>query len=234
MVAQSMSGSLKEGMAVYDADGTELGTVKEIRGDSFKVNAPMQPDYWLRIDSVSMSGGRVVVSGGAERYENVEQMRTGGTERETHTHRETHDHDHDTAESLKLREERLRVEKQAEEAGEVRLGKRVTEHTETVNVPVREERVVIECHAASGRADAGEIRETGKTIDVPVMRERVVADKEAVVTEEVTARKEAREKTQPVQATLRKEELVVEGDEEIVENPNLPRQDSYEQQRTRR
>src|SRR5205085_11085098 len=45
---------------------------------------------------------------------------------------------------LQLKAERLQVRKQAEEAGRVRVGKQVVEHTETVTVPVREERVIIE------------------------------------------------------------------------------------------
>ncbi len=37
---------------VYTADGDKLGTVKEVRGSAFKVNAPMKPDYWLNFGAV--------------------------------------------------------------------------------------------------------------------------------------------------------------------------------------
>ncbi|MHB8575899.1 MAG: DUF2171 domain-containing protein [Dehalococcoidia bacterium] len=37
---------------VYTADGDKLGTVKEIRGSAFKVNAHMQPDYWLSFGGI--------------------------------------------------------------------------------------------------------------------------------------------------------------------------------------
>ena len=40
-------GAITEGAAVYAADGDQLGTVKEVRGQYFKVDAPMRPDYWL-------------------------------------------------------------------------------------------------------------------------------------------------------------------------------------------
>ena len=139
----------------------------------------------------------------------------------THAHDETHAHatadyaerqvrpESEDEQSLQLREERLRVEKQPEEAGAVRLGKQVTEHTETVNVPVREERVVIERTPGSGQPAGRERTGEDQTIEVPVERERVNVGKEAVVTEEVNVRKEATERTEQVQETVRKEELDV-------------------------
>jgi len=41
-------------------DGDDLGRVKEISGDCFKIDAPMQPDYWLGIDTIdSTTAGEV-------------------------------------------------------------------------------------------------------------------------------------------------------------------------------
>jgi hypothetical protein len=45
------------GQRIYTSDGDHLGTVKELRGEYFKVDAPMQPDYWLRCDCAAMSAG---------------------------------------------------------------------------------------------------------------------------------------------------------------------------------
>ena len=118
----------------------------------------------------------------------------------------------------------------------MRLGKRVVERTETTEVPLREERVVIERHPVNERVAGGEITDSGETIEVDVMRERAVAEKEAVVTEEVGVRKEVTQRTEQVQGTVRKEELVVEGEGDLVEggrNANMPRQDTYQQERTR-
>jgi len=54
---------IREGYAVFTQDGEQLGTVKEVRGQYFKVNAPMQRDYWLSSDAVtSTSGDRVTLS----------------------------------------------------------------------------------------------------------------------------------------------------------------------------
>jgi uncharacterized protein (TIGR02271 family) len=117
----------------------------------------------------------------------------------------------EAAKRLQLMEERLKVNKQQEQAGTVRLGKRITEHTETVNVPVREERVIIERTPGNGQAAAeGRPLGEGETIEVPVTKERVEVTKEPVVSEEVTVRKEATERSEQAQETLRKEELDVD------------------------
>jgi hypothetical protein len=43
-------------------DGEQLGTVKEVRGRCFKVDAPMAPDYWLSVDNISSrTGGQVML-----------------------------------------------------------------------------------------------------------------------------------------------------------------------------
>lgn len=46
-----------KGARVYTADGDELGKVKEVSGACFKVDAAMQPDYWLASDCLTGSTG---------------------------------------------------------------------------------------------------------------------------------------------------------------------------------
>lgn len=41
--------ALAEGAVVHASEGDELGTVKEVRGESVKIDARMQPDYWLSV-----------------------------------------------------------------------------------------------------------------------------------------------------------------------------------------
>lgn len=49
------------GMDVVTSDGDHLGTVKEVRGPYFKVNAKMHPDYWLQREFVrANSEGQLV------------------------------------------------------------------------------------------------------------------------------------------------------------------------------
>lgn len=60
-MASNLSGETPTvGARVVTADGDELGKVKEVSGTCFKVDASMQPDYWLAADSVaSQTGGEV-------------------------------------------------------------------------------------------------------------------------------------------------------------------------------
>jgi len=117
---------------------------------------------------------------------------------------------------LQLLEEHLRPSTVREHAGDVHVGKRVTEHAETVEVPVTEERVVIERTPVQAGAPAdGEIRE--QTFTVPVMKERVEARKETVVKEEVSIQKQAVRHTEQVQDTVRSEELDVRDGAALVE-----------------
>ena len=54
---------LPAGAEVYTSDGDKIGEVKEVRQGSFKVNAAMQPDYWLPIHTAaSAAGNRVTLS----------------------------------------------------------------------------------------------------------------------------------------------------------------------------
>jgi hypothetical protein len=53
------------GARVVTADGEQLGKVKEVVGGCFKVDASMQPDYWLGSDciaSASATGNDVRLS----------------------------------------------------------------------------------------------------------------------------------------------------------------------------
>ncbi len=45
------------GNAIYTEDGDQIGTVKEIQGRFFKVDAPMKPDFWLSEDCIRSAGG---------------------------------------------------------------------------------------------------------------------------------------------------------------------------------
>ncbi len=53
MGEQQLSAELRVGAPVYCRDGETVGHVKALRVAHFKVNAPMQPDYWLRLDTIA-------------------------------------------------------------------------------------------------------------------------------------------------------------------------------------
>ena len=59
--------SITVGMPVATQDGEALGTVKEVQGGYFKVDARLRPDYWLQCEFGDVAAdGRVVLSFGKE------------------------------------------------------------------------------------------------------------------------------------------------------------------------
>jgi uncharacterized protein (TIGR02271 family) len=112
--------------------------------------------------------------------------------------------------SVELREEELRAEKEQVQAGEVRLRKEVVSEERTIEVPVTREEVVIERRpAAEGRSAQGSIDE-GEEIRVPIMEEEVRVDKTPVVREEITLKKRQVQDTEEVTDTVRREEARIE------------------------
>ena len=121
---------------------------------------------------------------------------------------------------IRLYEERLMVSKQRSKAGDVAIGKRVETETANVAVPVEKERIVIERTDATagtvvtpGTADfAG-----GKVAEVELYEETANIDKQAFVREEVSVRKEVEQETVQASETVRREELEVEADGDVIE-----------------
>jgi uncharacterized protein (TIGR02271 family) len=111
--------------------------------------------------------------------------------------------------TIQVKEERLRAEKQPVEAGEVRVRKEVHTETKHIDVPVEREEVVIERTPVHGRAAAGDIGE-GQEVRIPVREERVNVSKDAVVKEEVSVGKRVVRDTERVSGDVRKEEVKIE------------------------
>ena len=101
--------------------------------------------------------------------------------------------------------------------------KRVESQTAEVSVPLEKERVVIE-RSAPGTMKAGAVGdhafEDGEVANVEVFEEQANIRKEAFVREEVNVRKETREEVVREQATVRREELDIDGDgvADVVDN----------------
>jgi len=118
---------------------------------------------------------------------------------------------------LQLLEEHLVANKERYQAGSVRLGKRVIERQETINVPVTEERVVIDRQPVSNARAVDQKIGQDQTIEVPIERERVNVTKEVVPTEEVGLRKETVQHNERVQDTVRNEELDVQDQQGLLD-----------------
>lgn len=126
---------------------------------------------------------------------------------------------------LRLREERLNVDKRSITAGEATVGKEVVEHQQSIDVPITHEELFVERRpAGEGVADEGGEIGTGDLIRIPLMREELAVTKRAVATGEVVVGKRRVTETQHVDATTREEQLRVD-DDSLVEGRESSRLD---------
>ena len=123
-------------------------------------------------------------------------------------------------EKIRLYEERLMVNKQREKAGEVTIGKRVETETAEVAIPIEKERIVVERRDAidgtalnPGTVDFSE----GEIARMEVYEESADIEKQAFVREEVSIRKEVESDTVEARETVRREELEVEADGDVIQ-----------------
>jgi len=112
---------------------------------------------------------------------------------------------------IQLHEEKLHVNKETVNTGNVNVRKDVVTEQKTISVPVEREEVVIERRAAHGRgSNAADIK--SEEIRIPVKEEKVRVSKDVVVKEEVNVKKRKVHDTETVTDNVRHEELKVEGD----------------------
>lgn len=115
-------------------------------------------------------------------------------------------------EHMVAHEERLNVDKRQEEAGRVKLRKRVVTENQQVTVPVEREELVVD------RQPVNEVTDhkigTDKVQDETIVlhEERPVVTKETVATEQVNVGKKTVTENQVVQDQVRKEHIEVEGE----------------------
>lgn len=118
-------------------------------------------------------------------------------------------------EKIRLKEERLEVDKEEEKTGEVNVRKETKHDTKTVDVPVESEEVVIERKPVAGedsKTTDTEIDEDSESYTIPVKEEKVEVDKEPVVKEEVEVKKETHEDVEEVTEDVKREELDVDSE----------------------
>lgn len=121
---------------------------------------------------------------------------------------------------IRLYEERLMVNKQRAKAGEVAIGKRVETETAQVAVPIERERVVVERRdvAAGTVVNPGDANFAGGEVArVDVFEETADVQKQAFVREEVSVRKETESETVTARETVRREELDVDADGDVIQ-----------------
>lgn len=145
---------------------------------------------------------RDVDAGGADRQGGIHTTGTGGTD--------THGVGTDR-ESVVVRDEQLDVGTEVRETGQVRLRKHTYTDTETVEVPVSKEEVVVERESIDPNSPEA-LRNTGDEEVVMTTREEVpVVDKTATA-EKVTVDKNRVQDTEHVSGTVQHEDVEVDGE----------------------
>ena len=122
--------------------------------------------------------------------------------------------------NIKLYEERLVVDKDRHKAGEVAIGKHVETQTAEVAVPVEKERIVVERRDATGNTvvNPGSVDfRDGEVARVDLYEETANVQKQAFVREEVNVRKEVERDTVQASETIRREELDIDADGDVIE-----------------
>jgi uncharacterized protein (TIGR02271 family) len=132
----------------------------------------------------------------------VERQKTGATE----VGNAVQD-DASGEQALRLREERLQIDKNKAQTGQVQIHKEIITEQKTITVPVTREEVVIE-HRRVAPDSVGNVAAIGddEIIRIPVSEEQVSVTKRPVVVEEVVVGKRQVQETRHVSETVRHEE----------------------------
>ncbi|NYF24443.1 YsnF/AvaK domain-containing protein [Sporosarcina sp. JAI121] len=142
--------------------------------------------------------------------------------------------DAERVERLRLHEEKLNVDKERYQAGEVNVRKHVVEDIQTVEVPVTREEVYIERRAVTEETAAGEVFDDGENIHIPVMEERVEVTKRPVVSEEIVVGKREVHDTETVSERVRREEADIDRTDDVLDKQEGTIIDSLETNRFER
>jgi uncharacterized protein (TIGR02271 family) len=188
--------------ADFEGDDIRLAYDKDTVKDAPRVDAgvSLEPDREQELDRHYKLGAWQGAKGG--KHGKAAQER-GKTERERGKF--------DTEHKMTLSEERLAAGKERVEAGRARLRKYTTQHTETVEVPVTKENLVVERTPASGKAKSHPIEDSGEKVeDITLHEERPVVGKETVPVEDVHVGKQQVTETERVSGEVRKEHADVD------------------------
>jgi uncharacterized protein (TIGR02271 family) len=224
---------IREGLPVYSRDGESLGKVVGLSDDFIEIEKGLffPKNFTVRYDDINdIRDDSVYLSLAANElsewrsdayvgWEQADRINTGSLAAEPRT--EFRDRYSDwSSEEVKVPvvEEQLEAKKTSESAGSLRLRKIVHTELKHFTVPVmreevRVERVPVADREAGSAPTADSFSE--KTIDIPVMEEKVTVTKRPVVKEEVRVTKERVTVDRDVSGEIRKEEVRVEGEEEL-------------------
>jgi uncharacterized protein (TIGR02271 family) len=117
------------------------------------------------------------------------------------------------AKNIQLYGEVLRVHKDRVSGGEVRIRKEVSTSTQTIEVPVTREELVVERVSVSGQQVAANASFKGEEYRIPLTEERAFVEKQPVVREEVRIGKKEVTNVEQFDEQVRNEELKIDQDQ---------------------
>jgi uncharacterized protein (TIGR02271 family) len=221
------------GAEVYGADGDKVGTVSAVYPGYIVVEKGFffPTDYYIPLSAVasydtdrvylSVSKDAALGQGWDTRPVDLETATVGTTTATTDTFTDTDRLAAARIESdeeirIPVMEEELTATVRPQEAGAVRIEKRVVAEDRVLEVPVTEERIRVERRVVDRPADTTDIGAFEETvIDVPLRSETVDLQKQARVAEEVVVSKEAVQRSEQVSGTVRREEVFVDEDVDV-------------------
>lgn len=110
-------------------------------------------------------------------------------------------------------QEEIILGKKVVETGKVRISKKISEHQETVNLPLFHEDVSVERVAVNKIIDSPpSVRQEGDITIIPVLEEQIVVQKQLVLVEELHVKRRIVETTHNEEVLIRKENVYVERD----------------------
>ncbi|MDQ3881453.1 MAG: DUF2382 domain-containing protein [Chloroflexota bacterium] len=200
-------GEIQEGWDVYDSNGDEIGDVSEVGPNYIVVEKGwlFTSDVYIPTSAIaSVAEDRIQLNVPKDAIDRQRWSMPPTSEGYASA-----DDASDTA-TLERREERLNVGTQSAQTGEVRVGKQVVEEEQAVDVPVTREEVRVSSRDVDRPAGAEAFQD--EEFAIPVNEERATASKEARVVEELDVEKVARQDTERVTDTVRREEFRVDDD----------------------
>ena len=211
---------LEEGLDLYSSDGEKIGHVEEINPDFFLVKKGLfRSDLYIpRTAEERAEGNNIYLNLTKDELESgdYDQPPQGmDTSREQYEASDEMTYDRDRAvggdtERVQRHEEELQAQKTARQTGEVSIGKEVVEEEQTLEVPVTREEVQVTSRPVDRPGEVGDAAFQGESVTVPVVEEEVQVTKQPRVVEELEVQKVARQDTEQVSDTVRKERLDVD------------------------
>ncbi len=195
-----------ENLPEYDGQTVDYDYEEQVRGVYREKNVPSQN----AVQTSAPVGGQAVAASGTYSRDTYDY----DYDRDLYTVPETESRN----QPISLYQERLIADKNLVKTGDVAVGKRVETETAEVSIPLQKERVVIERTTPTSQTAVGvgdHAFEDSEVSRVEVYEEQSAVRKEAFVREEVTVRKETDEEIVSERATIRREELETNIDDNV-------------------